>query len=170
MSIPSGTTVKWGSKIESEIIMQNAGSATILLPWSTDPVTSKLVAGSSLNVYETGYFELELKKNGLTIPLESESESGFLYGANWGPESTLRLEPGQWIVAKFNFRLAQRQKLSVLFKRDLGKGTINVTWRQIRFTSNWITCNHQTGYHPYIYSEDVKPLDVNIVEVNSNGR
>ena len=167
MSVPAGTTFTWGSKVESEIRMRNVGSTTVLIPWTTDPVAGKLVAGSSLNVYERGYFEVELKKNGLTIPLESESESGFLYGANWAPENTLRLEPGQWIVAKFNFRLEQQRTLSALFKRDPGKGTINVSWHQIRFTANWVACSHQTGYYPYIYTEDAKPLDVNIVEASS---
>src|SRR5207245_7030281 len=108
-------------------LMRNVGLDAVVIPWSSDPQVSKRQSGVVQHAYEMGWFELELTGVGKTkVPLESESESSLLYSSQSNSKSSLRIEPGQWVIAKFKFLLEERQNLSVLLPLKAGKAKINV--------------------------------------------
>jgi|ERR1700674_240752 hypothetical protein len=154
-----------GEIADGQVLMQNVGPDAILIPWSSDPQVSNRPRGAIQHEYEVGWFELELKGAGnVSVPLESESESIFLYSSDSNSRSSLRIEPGQWVIAKFKFLLEEKQKLSVSLPLKPGKAEISVKWRQARYTWHRDGCAVETGYFNYDLHQDAKPVSIEILK------
>lgn len=101
------------------------------------------------------------------IRLESESVSSFLYSSPSAPGTSLRLEPGQWIVARFDFILEADYKSSVGRHLRSGKADIVLRWRQALDTWRREGCKIETGYYNYDYGAEAKPVFLSFGNVPS---
>ena len=161
----SKETFERGEIIDGQILMQNVGLDAVVIPWSSDPQVSNRPSGAVQHEYEMGWFELELRGTGkIRVPLESESESSFLYSSDSNSKSSLRIESGQWVIAKFKFLVEEKQKLSAFLTLKTGKGEINARWRQARYTWQRDGCTVETGYFNYDYQEDAKPVSIEVIK------
>lgn len=150
-----------GEIVDSQVVLRNVGMDALVIPWSVDPQVAKRPGNVTQHEYEIGSFELELRGAGkMRIPLESESESNFLYSSELNSTSGLRVEPGQWITAKFRFVMEQKRILSVILPMKAGKMEISVQWRQTRHTWKRDGCSVQAGYYNYEYQTDAKPIGI----------
>jgi len=159
----SKETFERGEIIDGQVLVQNVGLDAIVIPWSSDPQISERPNGAVQYEYEMGWFELKLG-GAAKIRVESESESSFLYSSELNSKSTLRIEPGQWLIAKVKFVLDEKQTSSVLTPLKRGKAEIGVQWRQARYTWHRDGCAVQTGYFNYDYQQDAKPISIEIVK------
>jgi hypothetical protein len=104
LAILNGKTFSLGDRVRGEVLMRNTGPDAVEIPWTVDSQISTPELGSLQRDYDSGWFEVEIKdQHAPGIRLESESVSSFLYSSPSAPETSLRLEPGQWIVARFDF-------------------------------------------------------------------
>jgi hypothetical protein len=142
-----------------EKLLRNVGSESVEIPRTVDPQISSSKASSLEHDYELGWFEVEVKdKNSSSIRLESESVSSFLYSSPTAPGTSLQLEPGQWIVAKFDFILEEDHKSSAGQLLKSGNADVTVRWRQALYTRRREDCKVETGYYNYNYETESKPV------------
>jgi hypothetical protein len=158
-------TFKQGEKVESSILMQNVGTDTIVIPWSLDSTVSIRPKDVSQYAYEMGWFELKLKgASKIEVPLESESQSHFLYSSVAAPGSSLSINPGEGVILKLRFLIDEKRTSSELVPINTGDANIEVTWRQARFEWQADGCAVKTGYFNYEYQEDAKPIKIKVAE------
>jgi hypothetical protein len=158
-------TLERGERIEAQIQLENVGSDAVVIPWSSDPHTSKRPSGVVEHEYEMGWFDFQLKnadKRKTSVSLESQSN--FLYASTSNPDSVLRIEPGQWLLAKIQFLVEGKRNLSVSLPINLGKAEISAEWRQARFTWQKDGCAVKTGYLSYVYEEHMQPIPITVVK------
>ena len=154
-----------GDLVDSQVLMQNLGLDAIVIPWNSDPQIRNRPRGAIQHEYEMGWFEIEWRGAGkVSVPLELESEATSLYSSDSKSQSSLRIEPGQWVIFKFKFLLEEKQKLSVLLPLKPGKAEIIVKWRQARYTWHRLGCAVETGYFNYDRYQDAKPVSIEIVK------
>lgn len=164
LTLPKGT-FKQGETVESNVLMQNVGTDAMVIPWSLDSNVSIRPKDVSQHAYEMGWFELKLKgAHKVEVPLESESQSHFLYGSLSTPGSSLSINPGEWVILKLHFLIDERRTSSVLVPIKTGDANIEVTWRQARFEWQADGCAVKTAYYSYQYQEDVKPIKIKVAE------
>lgn len=158
-------TFKQGETVESSVLIQNVSADAIVIPWSLDSNVSIRPRDVSQYAYDMGWFEVKLKgAPKIEAPLESESQSHFLYGSVSTPNSSLTINPGEWVVLKLRFLIAQRRTSSVLVPIKTGDANIEVAWRQARFEWEADGCTVKTGYFSYDYQENAKPINIKVVE------
>lgn len=151
-----------GDRVKAEVVIKNVGDDQLDIPWTLDPNVIALDANSLQDESEEGWFEVELKGKP-PIRLEAESVSGYLYGSLTKPGTTLRLEPGQWIVGKFDFLMEQNRKMSAaLF--HIGEGTHDVLahWRQVKHGWRREGCKMESSFYSYDYAEETKPASIKV--------
>lgn len=109
----SKETFKRGETVEGSILMQNVGTDAIVIPWNLDPRVSIRPKDVSQYAYEMGWFALKLRgARKVEIPLESESQSHFLYGSASNPGTSLSINPGEWVIFKLRFLIEERRTSS----------------------------------------------------------
>jgi|SRR5580704_2610515 hypothetical protein len=150
-----------GDRVKAEVVMKNVGDDPFDIPWTFDPNVVAPDANSLQNEYEEGWFEVELKGKP-PIRLESESVSGYLYGSLTKSGTTLHLEPGQWIVAKFDFLMEQDSKMSALFHIGAGANDVLAHWRQVKHGWRRDGCKMESSYYSYDYAEETKPASIKV--------
>jgi hypothetical protein len=156
---------KQGETVESTVLVQNIGTEAIVIPWSLDSNVSIRPRNVSQYAYDMGWLELKLKgPRKVEVPLESESQSHFLYGSMSTPGSSLSMNPGEWVILKLRFLIDERRTSSVLIPMKPGDASIEVTWRQARFEWKADGCAVETGYFSYQYREDAKPTKIKLAE------
>ena len=143
--------------------MHNVGRNVVVIPWSLDPEVRKRPRGAIQYEYELGWFELELKaKRRSPVPLESESYSVVLGSSKSNPESSLRLQPGQWVTAKIRFAIEEIRNSSIASPIKPGVAEIGAHWRQGLYTWDQDGCTLKTGYYKYAYEEATHPASIEI--------
>ncbi len=159
LQILNGKIFSLGDRVKGDVVVKNVGSEDVQIPWTMDPKIITPKVGSLQHDYDLGWFEVELKyKDASEIRLESESVSGFLYGSPTAPGTSLQLEPGQWIVAKFDFILEEDHKSSAGQRLKSGKAGVTVRWRQALYTWRREDCKVETGHYNYNYETESKPV------------
>lgn len=167
LMILNGKTFRLGDRVKGEVLMRNIGPDAVEIPWTVDPQISIPRVGSLQHDYDLGRFEVEIKnQHAAGIRLESESVSSFLYSSP-SPGTSLRLEPGQWIVARFDFILEADYKSSVGRHLRSGKADIVLRWRQALDTWRRESCKIETGYYNYDYGAEAKPVFLSFGNVPS---
>lgn len=165
LNILNGGAFAFGDRIRSQVVMRNIGTRAVEIPWTADPQIGSPRAGSLQHEYGLGWFEVGInRKDGSTIRLESESVSNFLYSSPSAPGTALRLEPGQWIVARFDFLLEQDRKLSSRPHLERGNTDLVIHWRQALHRWQRDNCKIETEYYSYDHKEETKPVRIEIWE------
>jgi hypothetical protein len=156
---------KQGETVKSSILIQNVGTDAIVIPWSPDSNVSIRPKDVLSYAYDMGWLEPRLKGAGkIETPLESESQSHFLYSSVSTPGSSLSINPGEWVILKLRFLIDERRTSSVSVPIKTGDANIEVTWRQARFEWQADGCAVKTGYFSYEYQEDAKPIKIKVAE------
>jgi len=145
------TNFERGETLQATILMKNIGSDAVVIPWVADSRLGIRPAGTVQYEYEKGWFDVELSTPKTRVPLELESVSKSLYSSPSVPDSSLRIEPGQSVVVKFNFLIEEKRKLSEKMPIDSGTAVIRVEWRQVRFTWRRHACTVNLGYFNHQY-------------------
>jgi len=87
--------------------------------------------------------------------------SGPLYGSDASAQSTLKLQPGQWVTirAKFQFVVGGEGPSRSIAS---GPAELSVEWWQARFTWERKDCHVETGYSSYssFYEQKTNPVKI----------
>jgi len=156
----SKTSFERGETLQATILMKNIGSDAVVIPWVADSRLSIRPAGTVQYDYEVGWFDVELSTPQKGVPLELKSVSTSLYSSPSVPESSLRIEPGQWVVVKFIFVIEKKRILSEGLPIDTGSAVIRAEWRQVRFTWRRHGCTVNMGYFNHRYQGAQTAVDV----------
>ncbi|MGB2591561.1 MAG: hypothetical protein WAJ96_12995 [Candidatus Acidiferrum sp.] len=151
-----------GSEIEAEVRLQNSGTKSIKIPWSTD--TGIIETGQGPFNYEWygGYFEVLFRAgnpNGVLL-ISSDKE---LYGSDLAAGSMLTLEPGQWATAKINFKMVAKY-----FPSDGAfegqKAELFVLWREVQRSVTVKDCRGRNFYYRFekFYEEEDRGIMIQV--------
>jgi len=163
LKVLNGETFSLGERVKGEVVVRNVGSEEVRIPWTIDPDLSTPKVGSLQHDYDVGWFEVEFKnKDASGVRLESGSVSNFLHSSPSAPGTSLQLEPGQWVVAKFDFILEQDHKSSAGQRLKSGKADVTARWRHALYTWRREGCKIETGYFNYNYKTESKPVVVEL--------
>jgi hypothetical protein len=132
-----------GSEVVAEIQLKNIGKNSISIPWSTHPgVITKGQNPDSVQ-WEQGGFEVLLRdrrQNGFVL----QSPDLPLYGSKFSAGSLLTIQPGEWVIARMNFKIADR-----FFGTPEGESRLSVKWEQASRTWTRGKCGATTGWFDY---------------------
>lgn len=151
-----------GREIEAEIRLQNSGTQSIKIPWSTEPGVIEMGQGPFDYEWEGGYFQVLFRAgnpNGVLL-ISSDKE---LYGSNFVVGSMLTLEPGQWVTAKVNFKLVAQYfpKEGAFAGR---KAELFVQWKQVKRSIRVSDCKRGNFYDRFerFYDEEDRGIIIQV--------
>jgi hypothetical protein len=152
-----------GSEVEAEITLKNVAKAPIEIPWETDPNAAQRPTEATRYEYEAAWFWIRIRDRGGADRF-LKSLSNPLYSSPERPQSTLKLEPGQWVAMRLKFRLEIDEKISTA-KLEPGPAELKIEWRQGNYTWERKGCDGKTGYSTYdsFYEQKMDPVSIFLV-------
>jgi len=141
----SDTNLIEGSEVVATIMLQNAGSNPIQIPWSTDFQTTLDGQDPDSRTWEFGQFRIAVRnKKNQYDSLTNTSQP--LYGSRFVPGSMLTIRPKEWIAAQISFRVAVEDPRYEAITE--GPAELAVEWIQTVRTRVVKDCAVRQGYFP----------------------
>jgi len=137
-----------GSEIIATAKLQNIGSKSVQIPWSTDFQTTMDGQDPDNRSWEFGEFRMSLRdKQNSDYYDRLVTTSQPLYASKFVPGSILTLKPGEWITAQISFRIqVQNPEFEEV---DVGTSALAMEWFQTVRTRVVKDCGLTLGYFPY---------------------
>jgi len=137
-----------GSEIVATAKLQDIGSKSIQIPWSTDFRTTMDGQDPDNRSWEFGEFEMSLRdKQNSHYYDRLVTTSQPLYSSKFLPGSELTLKPGEWVTARISFRIeVQNPSFEEV---NVGTAALAMEWFQTVRTRVVKDCGVTLGYFPY---------------------
>jgi hypothetical protein len=137
-----------GSEIIATAKLQNTGSKSVQIPWSTDFRTTMDGQAPDNRSWEFGEFRMSLRdkqNSDYYAPLVTTSQP--LFASKFVSGSTLKLNPGEWVTARISFRIEVQNPS--FEKLNVGTAALAMEWFQTVRTRVVKDCGVTLGYFPY---------------------
>jgi hypothetical protein len=137
-----------GSEIIAAVKLQNIGSKSVLIPWSTDFRTTMDGQDPDNRSWEFGEFRMSIRdKQNPYYYDRLVTTSQPLYASQFVPGSNLTLKPGEWITARISFRIEVQNP--TFEEVNVGTAALAMEWFQTGRTRVVKDCGVTLGYFPY---------------------
>lgn len=143
----SKTKLAIGSEIVATAKLQNTGSKSIQIPWSTDFRTTMDGQNPDDRSWEFGEFQMSLRNKQNTYYDRLVTTSQPMYSSQFVSGSSLTVKPGEWITARISFKIeVQNPKFEEV---NVGTAALAMEWFQTVRTRVVKDCGVTLGYFPY---------------------
>jgi len=144
----SATKLTLGSEITAIAKLQNMGTKSVQIPWSTDFRTTIYGQQTDERSWEFAEFQMSIRdKRNPDYYDRLVTTSQPLYASRFVPGSYLTLKPGEWITARISFRIAVQNP--AFEELSVGTNTLAMEWFQTVRTRRVKDCGVMLGYFPY---------------------
>jgi len=157
----SDTTLIFGAGVNATVKLQNLGSESIQIPWSTDIRTARDKQEPNNRTWELGRFQIKLVDQS-NRSVELKTTSGSLFSSTAIPGSILTLKPGEWVTAQISFKVEEQNPA---YQRLVqGSFGLIVEWFQTGRSEKVQECNRILGFFPYgdSYLQNNPPVAVKV--------